>query len=235
MTKKSTGLLMIMAVSLVVIPMSILMGSIIYGYTYAKPHIPRHTVAKPKVAKPDHGAYTSCVMCHGSKGEGLQGMSAPRLEGQSDWYLKDQLMKFKNNKRGSHPDDSTGKLMASIAATLANEAAVDAVVAYIQKMPPIPEVPESFEGNAENGKMKYMGCMMCHGQNGEGNPAMKAPKLRGQSGWYLQAQLHKFKTGQRGTDPSDPQAMQMAMMAKQFLPQDTDVADVVAYIMSLKD
>ena len=39
----------------------------------------------------------------------------------------------------------------------------------------------------------YAACAACHGAQGEGNPALNAPKLTGQGAWYLQRQLRHFK------------------------------------------
>lgn len=91
-----------------------------------------------------------------------------------------------------------------------------------------------FAGDAAQGKMKYMTCMACHGLNGEGNVAMKAPKISGQEDWYVKAQLNKFKNDIRGAHPKDVEGMQMAPMAK-MLASDTDVENVVAYIKTLKE
>lgn len=88
-------------------------------------------------------------------------------------------------------------------------------------------------GDAAKGKALYTTCAACHGQNGEGQEALNAPKLAGQSDWYLTRQLQNFKAGIRGTNPKDTNGMTMAPMA-QTLPTDAAIADVVAYIKTLK-
>lgn len=40
-----------------------------------------------------------CVTCHGPMGEGDPAQEAPRLAGQHDWYLRDQLSNFKTGVR----------------------------------------------------------------------------------------------------------------------------------------
>lgn len=40
-------------------------------------------------------------------------------------------------------------------------------------------------------------CVACHGQNGAGNEAMKAPRIAGQYDWYLVTALNDFKKGAR--------------------------------------
>lgn len=43
--------------------------------------------------------YTSCVSCHGEKGEGSASAKAPRLSGQHDWYVLKQLTELKSGVR----------------------------------------------------------------------------------------------------------------------------------------
>lgn len=46
---------------------------------------------------------------------------------------------------------------------------------------------------------EYQQCLACHGANGEGNPALKAPALAGQLAPYLQRQLAHFRAGTRAS------------------------------------
>jgi cytochrome c oxidase subunit 2 len=82
-------------------------------------------------AKDGQKSYVTCAACHGSDGRGNQAMNAPRLAGMSDWYLITQLNNFKHGIRGAHPKDMYGPQMASMAATLANDQAIDNLVSYI--------------------------------------------------------------------------------------------------------
>ncbi|HEY3403094.1 MAG TPA: c-type cytochrome [Ohtaekwangia sp.] len=72
-----------------------------------------------------------CGSCHGSGAKGNELMNAPRLSGTDDWYLKRQLVNFKNSVRGAHPDDKLGAQMVPMSALLADEEAVNNVIAYI--------------------------------------------------------------------------------------------------------
>lgn len=87
-------------------------------------------------------------------------------------------------------------------------------------------------GDATVGKALFAPCTACHGQNAEGNPALKAPVLAGQEDWYLSRQLNYFKTGLRGADERDTFGLQMRPMAM-ILATDQAVEDVVAYIQTL--
>ena len=75
--------------------------------------------------------YASCVACHGASAEGNATLNSPALDTMSDWYMLDQLKKFKSGARGKHPGDVYGQQMAPMVATLADEQAMKDVVAYI--------------------------------------------------------------------------------------------------------
>ena len=76
-------------------------------------------------------SYAICSACHGQNAEGNEAMGAPKLAGQSPWYLVTQLENFKEGIRGSHEDDTWGQTMMPMAMTLATDADIENVVAYI--------------------------------------------------------------------------------------------------------
>ena len=78
--------------------------------------------------------YTVCAACHGQAAEGLEQMGGPKLAGQSDWYLVRQIQNYKKGLRGYHPQDTFGRQMAPMVATLADDAAINNVVAYINSL-----------------------------------------------------------------------------------------------------
>lgn len=176
--------------------------------------------------------YAACAACHGVQGEGNSALHAPKLSGQGDWYLKRQLIYFKQGARGTHDKDVFGKMMAPMAATLGDDAAIDNVVAYLQTLPDNP-APATVKGNANNGQKIYVTCAACHGPNGQGMNATNAPGLKGMSDWYLVTQLKNFKQGIRGAHPKDMYGPQMASMAA-FLGDDEAINDLVAYINTLR-
>ena len=75
--------------------------------------------------------YATCAACHGAAGEGNEALGGPPLAGQSDWYLVTQLNNFRTGARGAAAGDTQGATMAPSVAVLADEAAVQDVVAYI--------------------------------------------------------------------------------------------------------
>ncbi len=82
------------------------------------------------------------------------------------------------------------------------------------------------------GKALYSSCIACHGSNGEGNSAMNAPSLTGQSASYISRQLSHYKQGIRGADPKDIFGGQMRGMVA-TLEDDKAIEDVSDYIASL--
>ena len=177
--------------------------------------------------------YALCAACHGVQGEGNAALHGPKLSGQGDWYLKQQLKYYKQGIRGTHDKDVFGKMMAPMAATLVDDAAVGNVVAYIKTLPDIP-APATLKKNTLDGQHRYLAnCGVCHGANGQGIKAMNAPRLAGMSDWYLATQLKNYKRGIRGTHPDDIYGNQMALMAA-ILADDLAINDIVAYINTLR-
>jgi cytochrome c oxidase subunit 2 len=172
--------------------------------------------------------FTVCAGCHGAQGEGNPAVNAPKLSGQGSWYLKRQLQYFKQGVRGTDDKDVYGKMMAPMAATLADDAAIDNVVAYIKTLPDNP-APATVKSNAAHGQELYLTCGNCHGADGRGMQATNAPRLKGMSDWYIVTQLKNFKQGIRGAHPQDKYGSQMRSMAA-ILADDKATDDLVAYI-----
>lgn len=175
--------------------------------------------------------YAVCAACHGQKGEGMLALNAPKLSGQSEWYLRKQLLNYKSGARGAHEDDVYGRQMAPMAATLADDAAIANVIAHIQTLPDEPAAA-TIEGDPDNGARLYRICAYCHADSAEGVQAMNAPRMAGMSDWYLKRQLENFQKDIRGQHPSDFYGFQMGLMSR-TLYSDQDTNDLIAYINSL--
>jgi cytochrome c oxidase subunit 2 len=173
-------------------------------------------------------AYPLCGSCHGAQGEGNIAMNAPNLSGMSDWYLVRQLNYYKKGVRGTHKDDLFGKQMASMAATLADDKAVNNIAAYIQSLPNKVS-KDTIVGDIERGYSYFVTCGTCHGKKGEGKFGVNAPRLAGQHDWYLKQQIKNFKSGIRGNHKDDLYGVQMVLMSR-ILPNEQAIDDVVAYI-----
>ena len=175
-------------------------------------------------------AYAVCVACHGANGEGNVALNAPKLGGQGTWYLERQLRQFKAGARGTHEKDVYGKLMAPMAATLPDDAAIANVAAYIATLPDAPAAA-TIKGDADSGRRRYATCAACHGADGRGIAATNAPRLKGMSDWYMATQLKNFRDGVRGAHAQDVYGAQMALVAG-MLADDAAIGDVLAYINS---
>jgi cytochrome c oxidase subunit 2 len=175
--------------------------------------------------------FAVCAACHGEQGQGNRDLNAPKTAGQEGWYVKRQILAFKNGMRGTHKDDTYGLQMAPMAAMLIDDAAIENVVAYINSLPDS-DPEDTVAGDANRGKALYTTCAACHGQQGRGIWSLDAPRLAGMSDWYLVRQLRNFRSGVRGAHASDFQGRQMALLSN-VLKDDQSINDVVAYINTL--
>ncbi len=177
-------------------------------------------------------SYAVCAACHGPAAQGNPALNAPKLAHQPAWYLTRQLRNFKAGLRGSDPRDTYGQQMSPMAATLADDAAIRNVVAYITSLPDEPSAT-TLAGDARHGESLYLTCSACHGTHGEGVWATNAPRLAGMSDWYLDRQLQNFQNGVRGAHASDYAGAQMGQLAG-ALRDERSVRDVLAYVNTLK-
>jgi cytochrome c oxidase subunit 2 len=175
--------------------------------------------------------YAVCAACHGQNGEGMQALNAPKLAGQSEWYLRKQLLNYKSGARGAHADDIYGKQMAPMAATLVDDAAVANVIAHIQTLPD-EAAPATIDGDTGNGAKLYRVCAYCHAESAQGVQAMNAPRMSGMSDWYLKRQIENFQKDIRGQHPTDFYGFQMGLMAR-TIHSEQDLNDLIAYINTL--
>jgi cytochrome c553 len=83
----------------------------------------------------------------------------------------------------------------------------------------------SFAQDAAKGAELYKQCIACHGDKGDGNPALKAPRLSGQYDWYVLKQLQDMKAGKIRKNPA-----MMPFLAKL---SEQDMKDLAAHISKL--
>jgi cytochrome c oxidase subunit 2 len=174
--------------------------------------------------------FATCVSCHGPRGGGRQQTDAPRLAGLDADYLARQLRNFRKGARGEAEADRFGQQMRPFATSLEDQH-IENLAAYVETLPVEP-TPTTIIGDVQRGERLYRTCGSCHGPDGEGMSAFKAPRLAGMNDWYLVRQLQHFRQGVRGRHPEDLYGNQMVDMA-QMLVDDTAVRDVVAYINQL--
>ena len=191
-------------------------------------------LASPVVASPHTGEqiYNFCAVCHGERGEGNRTVGAPQIAGMEGWYVREQLLKFQQGVRGTHPEDIAGMRMRPMARHLKNETQIKAVAAYISALPAV-KTKATVKGSWVKGEVHYKLCIACHGAEGKGNEQLKAPSLVNRSDWYLLTQMRNYKAGVRGNDPKrDPFAMMMRPITMTL--DEQAMVDVVAYISGLR-
>jgi cytochrome c553 len=70
-------------------------------------------------------------------------------------------------------------------------------------------VASAFIGAAASAQNAFDYCLLCHGDNANGNYGIRAPKLSGMEPWYLTRQLENFAAGIRGTQTEDASGHEM--------------------------
>jgi cytochrome c553 len=84
---------------------------------------------------------------------------------------------------------------------------------------------------AEKSDLSY--CTVCHGAHGNGNPAIRAPKISGMEAWYLRRQLESFRDGTRGTHPDDTAGQEMQPVGVR-LRDKAGIDEAIAYVSSFE-
>ncbi|HET9156435.1 MAG TPA: cbb3-type cytochrome c oxidase subunit II [Myxococcaceae bacterium] len=172
----------------------------------------------------------ACGGCHGPHGEGNAAVGGPRLAGQPDQYLQQQLAAYADGRRKD-------PIMVPVAKGLSKEQR-GAVSVYLSRLSPPgaqPETPLDHAVEEKGARLAWSGdealhvqaCVNCHGVGGVGEPP-RIPYLAGQSETFLKASLHAWKDGRRNTDASG----QMTEIAKNL--GEADIAALAAYYASQK-
>ena len=86
-----------------------------------------------------------CVECHRYNGSGEVVFGSPPLTGRQDWYLLEQIKRFKSGKRGAVPGDVNGAKMVFSVQHIGDEQIAKDVVAYILTLNPTPEAATPFD------------------------------------------------------------------------------------------
>jgi len=172
--------------------------------------------------------YGTCIACHGANGEGNPALNSPALAGQSAAYIARQLTFFKTGVRGTTEGDTFGAQMLPMAATLADDMAVENMATYLASLPGT-QPAATVKGDVVAGNKQYQSkCGACHGSRGQGNDALNSPKLTGVGDAYLVRQVRAFQQGLRGSHADDTFGRQMKMMS--VLVSDNELNDVIAFL-----
>lgn len=76
-------------------------------------------------------------------------------------------------------------------------------------------------------------CLVCHGADGNGNAAIRAPKIAGLESWYVRRQLEAFATGRRGSTADDMPGQEMRPIGER-LRQEGSMDAAVKFAGSLR-
>ncbi len=137
----------------------------------------------------------NCTWCHGTSAQGFS--TEPRLAGQRDQYIENQLLSFSEHIRDN---PLSMQYMWGVTANLSPETAHDLAV-YFSTLPP----KAANDGDRELvavGKTIYeqgipdaniVSCLVCHGPNAEG--IREIPRLGGLAYSYLKSRLEKWGEG----------------------------------------
>lgn len=171
-----------------------------------------------------------CATCHGAYGQGNPVVGAPSLAGLEPWYLRKQLLDFREKRRGIQPDYIPGYEMQAAVQKISDveiESVIEDVGSWETR-----DYTTTLIGNINSGAQLYSSCAACHGADGNGNQALGAPSLAGRDDWYLLKQIKLFQSGYRGAHPEDIAGAQMRA-AVDTLESEQDINDVLAYINTL--
>ena len=200
-----------------------LLSSLLLAAT-AHANEPAAAVAKPDLAKGGAVSSQVCAACHTA--DGSRGSPAnPILQGQHAEYLVKQLTEFKSGKRKN-------AVMSGMAAPLSEEDVRNVAAFYASKT-----AKPGFAKNKDTlalGEKIYRGgiaernvpaCAACHGATGAGIPA-QYPRIGGQHGDYVEAQMTAFRGGARANGP-----MMVAIAGKM---NDKEIKAVSDYVAGLR-
>ncbi|MDR7330896.1 c-type cytochrome [Roseateles asaccharophilus] len=202
---------------------ALLLSSLMLAAT-AHANEPAAASAKPDLAKGGAISTQVCAACHTA--DGSRGAPAnPIIAGQHAEYLVKQLTEFKNGKRKN-------PVMQGMAAPLSEEDIRNVSAFYASKT-----AKPGFAKNKATvalGEKIYRGgvaernipaCAACHGPAGSGMPA-QYPRVGGQHGDYIEAQMLAFRTGARGNN-----AVMTGVVARM---NDKEIKAVSDYIAGLR-
>ena len=79
----------------------------------------------------EHLYERNCAVCHGDNGEGDSVHHMARLDHQHGWYVRDQLQQYRQDQRGTHGDDDSGRTMNFYAKLLKSDEEVRDVAAWL--------------------------------------------------------------------------------------------------------
>ncbi|WP_027072114.1 c-type cytochrome [Luteimonas sp. J29] len=167
-------------------------------------------LADTQAGDPERGASlaSTCAACHGLDGNPADGLPYPRIAGQSERYIAQQLALFKSGERNS----GQAPVMVPFAAPLSPQDMRDLGAYFATKAAGAGLADDTVvEGGPYDGMKFYEigqqlfrsgdagrgipACMACHGPAGAGNPGPAYPAVAGQEAAYVERRLQEYRDG----------------------------------------
>jgi len=201
-------------------------------------------VARPGDPEAGQAKTQLCAACHGIDGNSMVDMY-PRLAGQSERYIAQQLMLIASGQRNEglivtmlpFVEGLTEQDMRDIGAYFASQTsgagvADDAVVEE-----------GTYAGMKfyEIGQQIYRGgdpargipaCLACHGPSGAGNPGPPYPSIGGQHATYVAQRLQHYQAGK--SQEEDPSQFQIMSTVTHSLTEQ-EIQALASYVQGLHD
>ncbi len=92
--------------------------------------------------------------------------------------------------------------------------------------------PDPVEGSGRGAHL-FNYCAPCHGTDGHGKKKYQAPAIAGLDRWYVEAQLTKFKNGQRGAHEDDVEGLRMRPMMR-VIKDKKDIEALGKYVSAMR-
>ena len=129
--------------------------------------------------------YAPCVVCHQPNAWGSTDGTIPNLAGQQKRYLEKQLALFRSGARVD-----TAMQVVTAHESFNNPQNIVALASYLSALEPNPNPVKGSGQHLRVGQELYTHiCAACHGVDGRGDPANRAPRIAGQQYPYLTRQI----------------------------------------------
>ena len=229
----------------------VIVAAVAYAQTTVTPVAPTEQVqTAPLDAKPEKTVWGdakagaakagTCAACHGLDGNPTD-PQYPRLAGQSERYIAQQLALFKSGERTG----GMSAVMMPFASMLTAQDARDVGAHFaaqksgagIADDTAIATGPHAGKKFYEVGQQLFLSgdkargipaCMACHGPTGAGNPGPAYPRVAGQMADYSKRRLEEYRAG---TGADHPNFRLMAGVAKPLT--DEEIGSLSSYIQGL--